>query len=183
LKSYPVDRYIDALAAPGAALAGGVPTLAAIGSRGTDLEALGVRAGMSGAAARVADFRARIDRYRDSRDFPAAKGPSYLSAHLRFGTVPIRDLAAYAYRRSLEPGGEGAATWLSELIWRDFNAQILWHNPGVVTHAFKPEYDDLPFENDRRSSPRGAKAAPDIRSSMRRCARSTRRATCTIGCG
>jgi len=160
LTSYPVDRYADALAAPdrrfvnnvdksaGIHPADGIPTLGAMGFRGTDLAALGVQPGMSGAAARVGDFRGRIDRYRDARDFPAAKGPSYLSVHLRFGTASIRELAAYAHRRSLEAGGEGAATWLAELVWRDFYAQILWHNPEVVAHAFKPEYDDLPFEND-----------------------------------
>ena len=161
LKSYPVERYVDALAAPAPGqlvnnvdklpatpTENGVPTLEALGFRRTDLEALGVRAGMSGAAARVSDFRRRIGRYRDARDFPAAKGPSYLSVHLRFGTASIRELAAYAHRQSLEPGGEGAATWLSELIWREFYAQILWHNPRVVDQAFRPEYDDLRFEND-----------------------------------
>jgi deoxyribodipyrimidine photo-lyase len=161
LRSYPVDRYADAFATPtdrhfvnnvdklpDTRSQNHVPTLAAMGFRSTDLETLEVRPGMSGAAARVADFRMRIDRYRDARDFPAAKGPSYLSVHLRFGTVSIRELAAYAYRRSLEPGGGGAATWLSELIWRDFFAQVLWHNPRVVAHSFKPEYDELPFEND-----------------------------------
>ncbi|HET7096231.1 MAG TPA: deoxyribodipyrimidine photo-lyase [Casimicrobiaceae bacterium] len=162
MKSYPVDRYADALAAadagefvnivdklPGVRFARGVPTLAEIGFRGADLAALGVQAGMSGAAARIRDFRKRIDRYCDARDFPAAKGPSYLSVHLRFGTASIREVAAWAHRRSLEPGGEGAATWLSELIWRDFFAQLLWHRPDIVDHAFKPEYDDLRFENDR----------------------------------
>jgi len=48
--------------------------------------------------------------------------------HLRFGTVSIRELVAYAHLRSLEPDGAGAATWLSELIWREFYAQILWHH-------------------------------------------------------
>jgi deoxyribodipyrimidine photo-lyase len=160
LRSYPVDRYADAFAAPAPQFvnnvdkfpnmpqADGIPTLAGIGFRATDLESLGVRAGMSGASARFKDFRKRIDRYREARDFPATKGPSYLSAHLRFGTASIRELAAYAHQRALEPGGEGAAAWLSELIWRDFYAQILWHNPEVVARAFKPEYDALPFEND-----------------------------------
>ena len=68
--------------------------------------------------------------------------------HLRFGTVSIRELAAYAHQRSLEPQGDGAATWLSELIWRDFYAQILWHHPRVVTEAFRPEYATLAFPND-----------------------------------
>ncbi len=68
--------------------------------------------------------------------------------HLRFGTVSIRELAAFAHARALEPDGEGAATWLSELIWRDFYAQILWHHPHVVHTSFKRDYADLPFPND-----------------------------------
>jgi deoxyribodipyrimidine photo-lyase len=100
---------------------------------------------MSGGAARFGEFRERIDRYRDTRDHPALEGPSCLSVHLRFGTVSIRELAAFAHARSLEPGGESAATWLSELVWREFYAQILWHHPHVVDRAFKPEYAGLAF--------------------------------------
>jgi deoxyribodipyrimidine photo-lyase len=103
---------------------------------------------MAGGAALFRDFRQRIDRYRDTRDYPALEGPSYLSVHLRFGTVSIRELAAFAHARSLEPGGEGAASWLSELVWREFYAQILWHHPHVVDRAFKAEYADLDFSND-----------------------------------
>ena len=78
----------------------------------------------------------RIDALPRARDFPAVKGPSYLSVHLRFGTVSIRELAR---RRRHALGGRGAATWLSELIWRDFYFQILHHHPHVVGHAFRPE--------------------------------------------
>jgi deoxyribodipyrimidine photo-lyase len=148
VKSYPVDRHADALAMPKPAQASGVPTLADIGFARSGLAELGVRCGMSGGAALAAEFRTRIDRYGDARDFPAAKGPSYLSVHLRFGTVSIRELARYAHQRSLEAGGIGAAIWLSELIWRDFYAQVLWHHPRVVAHAFRTEYDALDFPND-----------------------------------
>jgi len=103
---------------------------------------------MRGGAALFADFRDRIDAYRDTRDFPALKGPSYLSVHLRFGTVSIRELVAFAHARSLMPGGAGAATWLSELVWREFYAQILWHHPRVVGHAFKAECDAIAFPDD-----------------------------------
>jgi len=61
--------------------------------------------GMTGGAALFADFRKRIGRYREARDFPARKGPSYLSVHLRFGTVSIRELAAHAHRLAMEPEG------------------------------------------------------------------------------
>ncbi len=126
-----------------------VPSLAALGFDATGLDELGVAPGMTGGAARFADFRRRIARYRDARDFPAVKGPSYLSVHLRFGTVSIRTLAAFAHARSLEKDGEGAATWLSELVWREFYAQVLWHRPDVVTTSFRPEYANLRFPNPR----------------------------------
>ncbi len=107
LKAYPVDKYAAALAAPGPDER--VPSLAEIGFAPTNLAELGIACGMSGGRALVDDFLKRIDRYKRGRDFPARKGVSYLSVHLRFGTVSIRELAAAAHAR----GGEGAETWLS----------------------------------------------------------------------
>ncbi len=148
LRTHAIDPCADALAPPPPGIAGPMPSLEAMGFGRTNLKALGIGAGMSAGAALFADFRQRIDRYKEARDFPAAPGPSHLSVHLRFGTVSIRELVAYAHLRSLEPDGSGAATWLSELIWREFYAQILWHHPHVVAHAFKPHYDALPFPDD-----------------------------------
>jgi deoxyribodipyrimidine photo-lyase len=97
---------------------------------------------MSGAQALLEDFLTRMDQYDETRDFPGVKGPSYLSTHLRFGTVSIRHLADLAWQRA-QQGSKGAQVWLSELIWRDFYHQILFHHPRVVTDAFKPDYDRI----------------------------------------
>ncbi|HSN45695.1 MAG TPA: deoxyribodipyrimidine photo-lyase [Casimicrobiaceae bacterium] len=148
LKAWAIGANAGALAPAPATIAGALPTLETMGFARTNLGALPVQPGMRGGAAAFADFRDRIDAYREARDYPAVKGPSYLSVHLRFGTVSVRELAGYAHACSLQPDGAGAATWLSELIWREFYAQILWHHPRVVDHAFKPEYDALAFPND-----------------------------------
>ncbi len=148
VESFAPPARAGALARPPAGVGDVIPELVALGFERTDLEALGVTPGMRGGAARFADFRDRIDRYRAARDFPAMNGPSYLSVHLRFGTVSIRELVRFAHARSQLPGGEGAASWLSELVWRDFYAQILWHFPHVVDHAFKPELDRIAFADD-----------------------------------
>ena len=74
------------------------------------------------------------------------KGPSYLSVHLRFGTVSIRELAAKAWQRA-QGGSAGASVWLSELIWRDFYHQILFHHPHVVDGSFKPDYDRIKWDH------------------------------------
>ena len=121
----------------------GVPTLAELGFSAGNLSALSLPTGMSGGEQLFADFRDRIDRYHEQRDFPASKGVSYLSAHLRFGTVSIRQLASYAHFH----GGRGAETWLSELIWREFYQMVLWHRPEVVAHCFRPEYDALVWDD------------------------------------
>ncbi len=140
VQAYPVAAYADRLLP----LSSPLPSLEAMGFAPTNLRALRLPTGMSGGAQLLDDFLTRMDRYQDARNFPAVKGPSYLSVHLRFGTVSIRHLAALAWQQ----GGRGAATWLSELIWRDFYHQILWHRPDVgAGHSFKAQYNDLPWPN------------------------------------
>jgi deoxyribodipyrimidine photo-lyase len=82
-----------------------------------------------------------IRKYSDQRDYPAiAAGTSHLGLHLRFGTLSIRRLLAYAIELN--------KTYVNELIWRDFYQQILWHFPYVVNGAFRREYDTIEWEND-----------------------------------
>jgi deoxyribodipyrimidine photo-lyase len=81
-----------------------------------------------------------IKNYHHTRDFPAENGTTRLGIHLRFGTLSIRKAVKKALK--LNP------TWLNELIWREFFIMILFHNPHVVNHAFKPSYDTLPWVNN-----------------------------------
>ena len=81
-----------------------------------------------------------ISHYHETRDFPALDTTSYLSVHLRFGTVSIRKLVNWAATKN--------QVFLSELIWREFFMQILFHFPKVVTHNFKSSYDGIQWRND-----------------------------------
>ena len=139
LSSYPVERHAHRLAERPCAHRRPVPSLAELGFEDTTLA---LPTGESGAQQLLDDFLGRIDRYQDARDFPAIKGPSYLSTHLRFGTISPRVLARTAHSLAAQ-GNPGASTWLSELIWRDFYFQILSHFPQVVHHSFKPAYDAI----------------------------------------
>lgn len=144
LKAYPVDSYIHRLAkcTPSPLI-----SLEEMGFERTNLASMRLPTGMSGGKTLFADFEHRMSRYKEARDYPAIKGVSYLSVHVRFGTVSIRHLA----RTALQMGGLGAQTWLNELIWRDFYVQILHHNPHVADgKAFKSEFESLAFPNDER---------------------------------
>ncbi len=144
VKAYAIEPHAGSLAP---VQAGALPALEALGFAPSNLRQLQIPLGTAGAAALVDEFERRIDSYDTARNFPAIKGPSYLSVHLRFGTVSIRDLARRAWSRA-QQGSAGAATWLSELIWRDFYQQVLWHHPQVVEGAFRPEYDRIVWEQD-----------------------------------
>ena len=143
LKPYPVERYAHHLAPPPAGER--LPTLADLGFAATNLHALPLPTGMRGAQQLLQDFAPRMEAYHEARDYPGRKGVSYLSVHLRFGTVSIRQLAALAAQQAGQ-GSAGAQTWLSELAWRDFYFMILWHHPQVLTQSFKPEYDRVQWD-------------------------------------
>lgn len=143
VKPYPVDLYTNHLAKTTVTE---MPSLTSLGFQTTNLSTMRLPAGMQGGLTLFNDFKARISRYKDTRDFPALKGVSYLSVHLRFGTISIRHLV----REAMQAANASAQTWLNELIWRDFYVQILHHNPRVAMgNAYKSEYESLAFSNDR----------------------------------
>jgi deoxyribodipyrimidine photo-lyase len=145
LKPYPIDKYAATLAPLPANHSQGVPSLETIGFEKTNLLALKIPTGATGGAQLFDEFLSRMDGYGETRNFPAVKGPSYLGVHLRFGTVSIRQLASVGLQQQ-RAGSEGAAVWLSELIWRDFYAQILANFPHAANEAFKAEYDKIQWE-------------------------------------
>jgi deoxyribodipyrimidine photo-lyase len=81
-----------------------------------------------------------IQHYTENRDYPAKAGTSKLGVHLRFGTISIRKLFRTAANLN--------ATFLSELIWRDFYSMILQSFPHVEFSSFKKQYDHIRWEND-----------------------------------
>lgn len=81
-----------------------------------------------------------IKNYTETRDIPGIRGTSKLGVHLRFGTISIREVANRAYQLNHD--------FLSELIWREFYASILYHFPRVVNHSFRTEYDNIKWRND-----------------------------------
>lgn len=123
--------------------AGPMPTLAELGFERVEP---GLPAGMRGGAQLWAAFRERLANYAAQRDAPALAATSRLSAHLRFGTVSIRELVRHARARR----GAGAEAWLGELVWREFYFAILAARPDVVDHAFRRELDALEWETDER---------------------------------
>ena len=102
-----------------------------------DLDALGFRE--SSIKVRPYDLSC-AGSYEKERDFPSIDGTSHLGPHLRFGTVSIRKII-----QALDPSHE---VFQSELIWREFFMQILFHYPRVVHENFKKKYDGIVWRNN-----------------------------------
>jgi deoxyribodipyrimidine photo-lyase len=145
-QTHETTPHANRLAARPSTLAAPLPSLEDMGFEPIHLQDLRIPTGMSGAEKLLDDFWPRMDQYEETRNFPSVKGPSYLSVHLRFGTVSIRQLVALALQRRLQ-GSVGASVWLSELVWRDFYFQVLANFPHVAEQAFKPEYDQIAWES------------------------------------
>jgi len=89
---------------------------------------------------KVQDFQIdKLDNYKENRNFPALNQTSYLSPHLRFGTVSIRKIILQSLSNE---------AFLSELIWREFFMQIIYHFPEVVHSNFKRKYDQIEWRNN-----------------------------------
>ncbi len=107
-----------------------------------------------------AGARARLTAFADGpiQDYAAGRNQldtsmtSSLSPYFRFGLLSAREAAVAALqarrRARSDEARRGADTWLNELIWREFYAQILYHFPRVRGASFRPEYDRVQWRDD-----------------------------------
>lgn len=86
----------------------------------------------------------KMQNYTTERDIPALQ-TSTLSAHLKFGTLSVRE-AYYGIIKKL-----GALhPLLHQLYWRDFFTHVAFHNPEIFGHPFHKKYEKLSWNNDRK---------------------------------
>jgi len=83
--------------------------------------------------------------YADARDRPADDGTSMLSPHLHFGEISAVQLWHMAHQ---QPNGPAREVFIRELLWREFCAHLLWHNPGLPETPLKPEFARMPWRDD-----------------------------------
>ena len=82
-----------------------------------------------------------IDKYEETRNYPALDSTSRIGVNLRFGTVSTRKIVKTSSERSNN-------TFLKELIWREFFIHILWHFPHTTEKSFKDKYERIEWRNN-----------------------------------
>ena len=76
--------------------------------------------------------------YDVQRNNPAADATSRLSADLKFGLLHPAQIVPF-----LASGGVGADVFRSELGWREFYADVLWHHPRSAHHSFNASMEAI----------------------------------------
>ncbi|PWF72423.1 deoxyribodipyrimidine photo-lyase [Vibrio sp. T9] len=116
--------------------------------------------------------RERSDAYKEDRDFPAIDGTSQLSPYLAIGALSPRQCIARLYAENQQNDlTEGKATWLSEIIWREFYQHLLVFEPKLVKgKGFIDWEDKIQWSYDEQAFERwktGATGYPIVDAAMR----------------
>lgn len=132
-------------------------------------------AGESAVQARLTQFISDdIDRYKSLRDIPAAEVTSRLSPYLALGVISIRrciEAALAVNAGQWQSGHEGVATWLNELIWREFYLHVLAQFPRVsMNRPLRIETETVHWREDEKDFEawcRGRTGFPIVDAAMR----------------
>ncbi len=98
-------------------------------------------AGEDAAHAQLEEFMAAAaSGYSDNRNLPGVEGTSRLSHYLKWGTLHPRQILAKL------PTGGGAEVYRSEIVWREFYADVLHHRPETATEAFSEKMSRISYD-------------------------------------
>lgn len=103
-------------------------------------------AGEAAARTLLQKFEARVDSYDEDRNDPGRDGTSSLSPHLRFGSIHPRQIIA-----GLGGNGDGRRVFISEITWREFYADVLYHQPRSVWENLQQQMDFLDVDRDDKA--------------------------------
>jgi deoxyribodipyrimidine photo-lyase len=99
-------------------------------------------AGEDAAQQRLVQFLLHlVDNYDEQRDRPDLDGTSRLSPYLKFGCLHPRQVL-----HSLDPTNRAHHRYVTELCWREFYADVLFHRPDSAHEPFRDQWRD--FEVD-----------------------------------
>lgn len=101
---------------------------------------IAVNGGRENALKQIHIARKRIQHYSQTRD-ELAKPTSQLSAYIKFGCISIREIY-YAFKTN--------HSFIRQLYWRDFYANVLYNYPHVLGHSLNKKYDKIRWHHNER---------------------------------
>ena len=112
-------------------------------------------------------FPDKVQDYAAARDRPDRNGSSRLSPYLHWGEVSPRQVW---HAIATQGHGRGHETFLKELGWREFSAQLLFHNPGLPDEPLDKRFAKFPWARsgkEFKAWTRGLTGIPIVDAGMR----------------
>jgi len=109
-----------------------------------------------------------VGGYGDSRNMPGIDGTAMLSPRLHWGEVSPAQ--AWHAAEHAAPQASGTATWVNELLWREFSIDLLWHHPELTEQPLRREFAAMPWLRDPsmlQAWQRGLTGLPIVDAGMR----------------
>lgn len=100
-----------------------------------------IEAGELAALERFKAFKKNgLDSYDENRNLPGIDGTSKMGSYLKFGEIHPRTL--------LQGLGDSKAhdTFRKEIAWREFYADVLFHNPNTDTEYYAPRFKEMRYD-------------------------------------
>ncbi|MEE4154559.1 MAG: deoxyribodipyrimidine photo-lyase [Erythrobacter sp.] len=92
---------------------------------------------------RLGQWESEVGDYEDRRNLPSMDGTSRLSPHLHFGEIsPVQIWHALSHKRS-----DGWRSFESELVWRDYAANVICETPAYASANYREDYDRLQWRD------------------------------------
>jgi len=111
--------------------------------------------GEAAAHRRLEEWKEDVADYEDRRNLPSVDGSSRLSPHLHHGEIsPVQIWHELKHMRS-----EGWKSFESELVWRDYAANVICQFPSYARENYRSDYNELEW----RDPDEDEDAAADLR--------------------
>jgi deoxyribodipyrimidine photo-lyase len=98
--------------------------------------------GEAGAWERLDAFLPRAARYEQGRNHPTLPATSFLSPHLHFG-----EISPAAVWHAAHYAGGSVETYLKELVWRDYAANVILQFPDYGSRNAREPFDRFPWRD------------------------------------
>ncbi|GMN01305.1 cryptochrome/photolyase family protein [Erythrobacter sp. MTPC3] len=111
--------------------------------------------GEDAAHQRLSEWEDDVSDYEDQRNLPSVDGSSRMSPHLHFGEIsPVQVWYALKHKRS-----DGWQSYESEIVWRDYAANVICQFPAYASENYREDYDKLKWRDPDSDD----KAAKDLK--------------------
>jgi deoxyribodipyrimidine photo-lyase len=84
--------------------------------------------------------------YGSLRDYPSLDATSRLAPHLHFGEISPQQV----WKAVDKGAGQDGASYLRQLIWREFTHHMLYHFPDTDLHPLRKEFAHFPWKKNAK---------------------------------